>query len=174
MATPVPQRSLVTPALAATSVKVPSWLLWKRAAWGGVALPVEGVHRGAVDDIDVEPAVVVVVDEAHAGALGLDDVILCGRAHFVGPVGQAGFLRVVHEDDGAGLHEAAGGDGHGQWRGRLLRPRNSAGLRAWGKSTGSCGLRESKRGNSRRQQSQESGGAQCLKHGCQYTGPDGG
>jgi hypothetical protein len=31
-----------------------------------------------------------------------------------------------------------------------------------------------KRGNSRRQQSQDSGGAQCLKHGSQYTGWDGG
>jgi hypothetical protein len=65
----VPQRSLVTPALAATSVKVPSWLLRKRAAWGGVALPVQRVHGRAVHHINVEPAVVVVVDQAHARAL---------------------------------------------------------------------------------------------------------
>src|ERR1035441_6907663 len=45
------------------------------------------------------------------------------------------------------------------------------GLLPWGKSAGTCGLCRNKGRNSRRQQSQESGRAQCLKHGSQYTGP---
>src|ERR1039457_7636340 len=45
------------------------------------------------------------------------------------------------------------------------------GLVTAGKSAGTCGLCRNKGRNARRQQSQESGRAQCLKHGSQYTGP---
>ena len=65
----------------------------------------------AVDEIDVEPAVVVVVEQGDAGADGLEDEFLLGRAHGVVPGGEAGFGGDVLEDDGAGFDEAAGGDG---------------------------------------------------------------
>ena len=52
----------------------------------------ERVDGGAVDDVDVEPAVVVVVEQAYTRALGLDDVVLGWSAHLVGPLGEAGLL----------------------------------------------------------------------------------
>ena len=70
-----------------------------------------GFEGGTVDEVNVEPAVVVVVDEAHAGAIGFDDEMLFGSAHGVLPGGEAGFFCDVLEDDGAGFDEAAGGDG---------------------------------------------------------------
>ena len=78
---------------------------------GRLGFAVESVVCGAVDDVDVEPAVVIVVEQGNAGANGFKDVGLLGRAHLVGPLGQAGFFRDVLEDDRAGLDEAAGGDG---------------------------------------------------------------
>ena len=77
--------------------------------WGGFAG--ERVDRGTVDNIDGEPAGVVVVDEADAGAFGFDDVALVGGSHLVGPVGEACFFADVFEDDRAGFDEAACGDG---------------------------------------------------------------
>ncbi len=59
-----------------TSVKVPSWLLWKRWLVGfSLGLRV-AVDSGAVDEEDVGPAVAVVVEDGYAGAGGLDDVAL--------------------------------------------------------------------------------------------------
>jgi hypothetical protein len=48
-----------------------------------------GVVCGTVDQVDVEPAVVVVVNEADAGAIGFQDVLLVGRSHDVKPFGEA-------------------------------------------------------------------------------------
>ncbi len=73
-------------------------------------MPVERVDGRTVHDVDIEPAVVVVVDQSHARALGLDDVVLGRRAHLVGPLRQAGFLGNVFEDHWTGLHESAGRD----------------------------------------------------------------
>ncbi len=92
-------------------MKVPSWLLRNSAAWGGLFLAVEGLEGGAVDEVDVEPAVVVEVDQADAGAVGLDDEVLLRDAHLVDPSRQAGFLGDVLEDDRAAVDESAGGDG---------------------------------------------------------------
>ena len=100
----------MTPALAATSVKVPSWLLWKRAACGGGDLASERVEGGSVDQVDVEPAVVVVVEQGDAGADGFDDEGFCRGPHVVGPGGKASFCGYVLEDDRARFYEAAGGD----------------------------------------------------------------
>ena len=77
----------------------------------GFFLAVQRIERGAVDEVDVEPAVVVVVDQAHAGAVGLDDEILLRRAHFVGPAGESGGLGDVLKDDRSGVDESARRDG---------------------------------------------------------------
>src|SRR6185437_10886007 len=76
-------------------------------------LAVEGVEGGAVDEVDVEPPIVVVVDETDAGAIGFDDEVFFGRAHLMDPAGEARLFGDVLEDDGrlAGLDEAAGSDG---------------------------------------------------------------
>ena len=81
---------------------------------------VEGVEGRAVDEVDIEPAVVVVVDEADAGAVGFDDEPLLGGAHDVFPAGEASGGGSVLEDDGAGVYYAAGGDG-GLTSGRRVR-----------------------------------------------------
>ena len=61
-------------------------------------LAVEGVEGGAVDEVDVGPAVVVVVDDADAGAVGLHDEVLLRGAHLVDPAGEAGLFGDVLED----------------------------------------------------------------------------
>ena len=77
----------------------------------GGRFAVFGGEGGAADKVDVEPAVVVVVEEGDAGADGFEDDVFLGGAHFVLPGGEAGLVGDVHKDDGAGLDEAAGGDG---------------------------------------------------------------
>ncbi len=78
---------------------------------GRFGFAAEGVVGGSVDEVDVEPAIVVVVDEADAGAVGFEDVLLGLGAHHVLPGGEAGGFAGVVKDDGAGVDEAAGGDG---------------------------------------------------------------
>ncbi len=68
---------------------------------------VERVERGSVDKVDVEPAIIVVVDQAYARAVGFDDEVLFGGAHLVSPAGEARLLRDVLEDHGARIHKAA-------------------------------------------------------------------
>ncbi len=86
-------------------------MLWKRAAWGDVRFAGEGVVGGAVHQVDVEPAVFVVVKEGYSRARGFEDELFIGGAHGVMPGGQTGFGGDVLKDDGAGFYEAAGGDG---------------------------------------------------------------
>src|SRR5580658_924006 len=82
-------------------------VIMKQRRVGRRLLAVERIKGRAVDDINIEPAVVVVVDQPHAGALGLDDVLLLRTAHLVRPMGQSGLLRIVFEDRRAALHKAA-------------------------------------------------------------------
>ena len=74
-------------------------------------LAVERVEGRAVDEVDIEPAVVVVVDQANAGAVGLDDEVLLRGAHLVDPAGEPGLFGDVLKDHRAGVDEAARGDG---------------------------------------------------------------
>ncbi len=53
------------------------------------------VERGAVDDEDVRPAVVVVVEDCDARAGGLDNVFLCLLVAGDDLESKAGFLRDV-------------------------------------------------------------------------------
>ena len=72
---------------------------------------VERVEGRAVDQVDIEPAVVVVVDQAHARAVGLDDEVLFRHAHLVDPAGEPGLLGDVLKDHRPFVDESAGGDG---------------------------------------------------------------
>ena len=71
----------------------------------------ERVVRRSVDEIDVEPAVVVVVEQADSGAVGLEDELLFRRAHVVGPGVEPCLVGHILKNDGAFGDEAAGGDG---------------------------------------------------------------
>ncbi len=100
-------------------------------------LAVERVEGRAVHDIDIEPSVVVIVDQPHARALCFHDVGFRGRAHFVGPFGQPGFLRDIFKDDRSALHKSPRGDGavllvqlHGMGRAGFLASRLPAHPRA--------------------------------------------
>ena len=59
----------------------------------------KAVQAGSIDQKNVEPAVIVVIEDGHAGAGGLDDVllgvgatedILHGEARFFGDIGEVG------------------------------------------------------------------------------------
>jgi hypothetical protein len=90
---------------------VPSWLLWKRAAWGVSVFPVNGLDGRAVDHVDVEPAVVVVIQQGDARAGGLKDIFLFERSHLVMPGGESRLLGDVLENHRTVFDETAGGDG---------------------------------------------------------------
>ena len=81
---------------------------------GGVwrhSFVVHGRNGAAVDEVDVHPAIVVVVEQSDAGADAFDDVLLVGGSHLVVPLGEASLSGDVLEDDGAGLDGSSDGDG---------------------------------------------------------------
>src|ERR1017187_7420910 len=63
-----------------------------------------------VDQIIIEPAVVVVVDKANTGAVGLDDELLLRHTHLVYPSGKPCLLGNVFEDDRPLVDESSRGD----------------------------------------------------------------
>ncbi len=72
------------------------------------------IERGlgaAVHEIDIQPAIVVVIQEGDAGADAFEDVFLVGRTHDVMPFGQACLGGDVLEDDRASLDRATLCDG---------------------------------------------------------------
>src|ERR1700734_818351 len=77
--------------------------------WRG-CLSAPGVEGRTIDEINIEPAIVVVVDQAHARTVRLDDKTLVWRAHRVLPNSQARFLCDVLKDGGTSLDEAPSGD----------------------------------------------------------------
>ena len=81
----------------------------RRMRWCGLAgLRVE---RGSVDKINVEPAIVVVVQQSDTGALRFDDDVFLRASRHVPPSRQPRLLGHVHEDDRTSLHRAARRDG---------------------------------------------------------------
>ena len=82
---------------------------------GGGGLAGHGFVGAAVDEVDVEPAVVVVVEEGYTGAYGVENVVLLWGSHAVVEGGQAGLCGDVFEGNGAGMDEAAGGNGGLGW-----------------------------------------------------------
>jgi hypothetical protein len=69
--------------------KCPVVIVVKERGVGRGFLAIEGVECGAVDQIDVEPAVVVVIDQSHAGAVRFKDKGLLWPTHHMAPPAQA-------------------------------------------------------------------------------------
>jgi hypothetical protein len=80
----------------------------RSVGWSGFSG--ESVVSGAVDQVDVEPAVVVVVEQGDSGADLFENVRLRGCPHHVTPMIQPSLLRDVFKDDGTGFYQAARGD----------------------------------------------------------------
>ena len=78
---------------------------------GGSRLACHCGLGAAVHEVNVEPAVVVVVQQSHAGADGFKDVSLFWRTHLVMPGRKASFGGDVFEDEWARFYAAACGDG---------------------------------------------------------------
>jgi hypothetical protein len=69
------------------------------------------VISGTIHEIDIQPAVVVIVQQADTGAHGTKDVLLADRAHRVVPRGEARLLCNILENHRAILHKASGSNG---------------------------------------------------------------
>src|SRR4030088_2776742 len=82
----------------------------KYRSLGGGRFSVHRVNGGPIDEINVEPAIVVVVDQAHTGAVCLNDVMLLRRPHGVLPASQARFLGYVLKDYRAAFDEPPSSD----------------------------------------------------------------
>src|ERR1700730_12064062 len=74
-------------------------------------LSIQRIECRAVDDIDIEPAIVVEVDQADARTIGLNNEVFLWHAHFVAPATESGLLRGVFEDDRALVDKPARRDG---------------------------------------------------------------
>src|SRR6266576_5250133 len=70
----------------------------------------QSINSRSIGEIDIEPAIVVVVDQADTGAVCLNDVMLLRRSHGVLPCSQARLLGDVLKDGGPAFDEAASGD----------------------------------------------------------------
>ena len=76
-----------------------------------VVMKERGVRRGgfsaervvghAIDEVDVEPSIVVVIEQCDATAEGLDDLRLGARAAVIAPARQTRLSGIVLEDHGA-------------------------------------------------------------------------
>ena len=79
--------------------------MWGRG-FAGLRLVGRSIHK-----IDIEPAVIVVVQQANAGALGFEDELLLRSARLVTPSRKASGRGDILKDNGAGLHKSTGGEG---------------------------------------------------------------
>src|SRR5208282_2914820 len=91
--------------------------------------PGECVVGGSVHQVNIEPAVIVIVDKPHTRTVSLKDVLLLGGSHHVTPLSQPGRLCHILENYGSFVHESACGN----WtlllvvyRGEGSRRRNAA------------------------------------------------
>ncbi len=74
-------------------------------------LPFHRGGGGTVEKIDVQPAVVVVIEKRDAGAGCVEDRGFFGRTGAMVKLVEAGLTSDVEEDDRCAVDEAAGGDG---------------------------------------------------------------
>src|SRR5690348_2067401 len=72
-----------------------------------------GGDGGTVEEVNVEPAVVVVVEKGDAGTGSFDDGGFFGRAGAMMEFVKAGMMSDVEEDDGSVVDKAACSDGAG-------------------------------------------------------------
>src|ERR1700733_703950 len=82
----------------------------KQRRMGWRRLSGHGIVSRPTDQINVEPAVVVIIEQRYSRTYGLDDESVFGRAHYVPPARQSGFLRDVLEDDGPAVYKSPGGN----------------------------------------------------------------
>src|SRR5579859_3140702 len=73
-----------------------------------------GGDRGTVEEINVEPAVVVVIEESDAGARGVDDGGFFGRTGAVVEFIETRLLCDIEKNDRSTIHKPACGDGAGE------------------------------------------------------------
>ncbi len=73
--------------------------------------PGERIPCAAIDEIDIKPAVIVVVEQSDSGADRLEDERLRRAAHHMVKGAESGFCSDVLKDHRAALDEAARGDG---------------------------------------------------------------
>ena len=72
---------------------------------------VHGVIGHAIDEIDIEPSIVVVVEQCYSTAEGLHDILFGARAALIAPARQTSLSGIVLEDNGATGDKSPGGDG---------------------------------------------------------------
>ena len=73
-------------------------------------LACEPVIAGTVDKVNIQPAIVVIVQQGDSGTVFLDDELLLKRPHGVVPSGESSFLGDVVKDNRPAVHETTGGD----------------------------------------------------------------
>src|ERR1700674_2920117 len=73
-------------------------------------LPLQRGKRGTVEQIDVQPPVVVKVDQGHAGTWSLENSRLVRPPRTVAKFAEPGLSRDVHEHHGCAVNESPGGD----------------------------------------------------------------
>jgi hypothetical protein len=71
-------------------------------------LSIQRIECRAVHEIDIEPAIVVEVDQADARTIGLNNEVFLWHAHFVAPATESRPLRGVFEDDRPLVDKPAG------------------------------------------------------------------
>src|SRR5262249_29384039 len=64
----------------------------------------------AIHEIDVEPTIVVIVEEGHAGARSFENGALFRAAHFVVKDVETGGVRRVDENDGSAIDKTTCGN----------------------------------------------------------------
>ena len=74
-------------------------------------LPFQRGGGGTIEEVNVQPAVVVVIEEADAGAGSVKDSGFFGRAGTMAKLVEAGLFGDFEENDGSAVHEATGSDG---------------------------------------------------------------
>jgi hypothetical protein len=74
-------------------------------------LSIEGIECRAVYEVDIEPAIVVEVDQTDARTIGLNKQVFLWHAHFVAPATESGLLCGVFEDDRSLIDKPARRDG---------------------------------------------------------------
>jgi hypothetical protein len=83
----------------------------KEGSVGRFFFAIQGLERGTIGEVDIEPAIVVVVDQAHPGSIRFQDELLVRVPHVMGPVRDAGLFGDVLEDDRATGDESSRSDG---------------------------------------------------------------
>src|ERR1700733_14725056 len=117
---PKPPAIVGHPSLRGDVCKRPIMVVMKKRGVRRRRLSIQRVERRSIHQVDVQPAIVVVIDQADARPIRLKNQLLLGCPHHMVPTGQARSLRRVLKDDGPAVHNPA--RCNWQLRGRSCRP----------------------------------------------------